>query len=179
MSLQVKRVWSADEGWHYEVEEEAAGGLPSQWTDGGSGDVTAATDQDLTNPLTLDSSALGDFDDVLVLLPGDPDRLNGDGNVVRMESVGAGQLLLNGYGFLALLGPSAGIGVGTSAVSGDQSFRVKAGKVGFFDRAGTGGVVQQNHIADPSGGSTTDAEARAAIDAILDALEAYGLLKTS
>lgn len=44
---------------------------------------------------------------------------------------------------------------------------------------GVAGVVQQNHIADPAGGATADAEARTAINAILAALEGYGLLKTS
>lgn len=40
-------------------------------------------------------------------------------------------------------------------------------------------VARQSHIADPSGGSTVDAEARSAINAILTALENYGWLKTS
>ena len=31
------------------------------------------------------------------------------------------------------------------------------------------------HIADPSGGATVDAEARTAVNAILDALEAFGI----
>lgn len=33
-----------------------------------------------------------------------------------------------------------------------------------------------NNIADPAGGATTDAEARAAIGSILDALEAFGIM---
>jgi hypothetical protein len=37
-------------------------------------------------------------------------------------------------------------------------------------------VAQQAHIANPSGGATTDAEARTAINSILTALENYGLL---
>jgi len=37
----------------------------------------------------------------------------------------------------------------------------------------------QSHIADPSGGGTVDTESRAAIDAILDILEAYGMAATS
>ena len=37
----------------------------------------------------------------------------------------------------------------------------------------------QSHIADPSGGTTVDAEARTAINGILDALEANGILATS
>ena len=49
--------------------------------------------------------------------------------------------------------------------------------IGFFP--GTTPAAQQAHIADPSGGLTQDAEARTAINAILDLLEAYGLAKTS
>jgi hypothetical protein len=44
--------------------------------------------------------------------------------------------------------------------------------VGFF---GAGPTVQQDAIASPSGGSTVDLEGRAAIQEILDLLEAYGL----
>lgn len=35
-----------------------------------------------------------------------------------------------------------------------------------------------DHIDDPSGGGTEDAEARTAIESILDALEKYNLLRT-
>lgn len=38
---------------------------------------------------------------------------------------------------------------------------------------------QQAFVADPATGSTVDAEARAAIDAILDILEAHGLMADS
>ena len=38
---------------------------------------------------------------------------------------------------------------------------------------------KQSHIDDPSGGTTVDAEARTAINLILDALQAYGILETS
>jgi hypothetical protein len=48
--------------------------------------------------------------------------------------------------------------------------------VGFF---GVTPAARVAHIADPAGGATTDAEARAAINAILSALETYGLLKTA
>lgn len=49
----------------------------------------------------------------------------------------------------------------------------------------TGGQIvpnsgtQASHIADPSGGATTDAEARTAINAILAALENVGILASS
>ena len=58
----------------------------------------------------------------------------------------------------------------------------------YLARRGTGcnlsffnatAVSRRAHIADPSGGATVDAESRTAIDAILLALEEYGLLATS
>ena len=36
-------------------------------------------------------------------------------------------------------------------------------------------IAQRSKVNDPSGGATTDAEARTAINAILDTLEAFGL----
>jgi hypothetical protein len=48
--------------------------------------------------------------------------------------------------------------------------------IGFL---GAAAVVRQAFIADPTGGGTTDAEARTAIIAIITALETYGLLATS
>jgi trimeric autotransporter adhesin len=48
--------------------------------------------------------------------------------------------------------------------------------IAFF---GATPVAKQAHIADPSGGSTVDSEARTAINAALLALETYGLLATS
>lgn len=45
----------------------------------------------------------------------------------------------------------------------------------------TGGepATAQAHVADPTGGATTDAEARTAIDAILVTLETFGFHATS
>lgn len=48
--------------------------------------------------------------------------------------------------------------------------------LGFF---GASGAARQAHIADPSGGGVQDAESRAAIASILNALEAYNLLAAS
>ena len=48
---------------------------------------------------------------------------------------------------------------------------------------GAGAVVatgtEQTLISDPTGGATTDAEARTAINAIIDALQAFGIVATS
>lgn len=47
---------------------------------------------------------------------------------------------------------------------------------------GAGAVVasgtQASLISDPTGGATTDAEARTAINAIIDALQAFGIVAT-
>lgn len=51
--------------------------------------------------------------------------------------------------------------------------RVNSG--GTITAAGT----QAAHIADPTGGATTDAEARTAIAAILNALEGVGIVAAS
>jgi hypothetical protein len=40
-------------------------------------------------------------------------------------------------------------------------------------------VAAQTHIADPTGGATTDTQARAAVASILDALEAAGIVAAS
>ena len=40
-------------------------------------------------------------------------------------------------------------------------------------------TLQQSHVSDPSGGTTVDAEARTAINSILDILEAFGFMATS
>lgn len=64
------------------------------------------------------------------------------------------------------VGTTTGVQIGTAA----------AQKLGFF---GATPVVQESHIADPSGGGTQDAEARTAINAILAALETLGFLATS
>lgn len=45
--------------------------------------------------------------------------------------------------------------------------------IGFF---ATTPVAQQAHVSDPAGGATVDAEARTAINSVLDILQAYGLM---
>jgi len=49
-------------------------------------------------------------------------------------------------------------------------------KLAFY---GTTPIVQEGHIADPSGGAVIDIEGRAAIDAILADLALYGLQAAS
>lgn len=55
-----------------------------------------------------------------------------------------------------------------------RNFRVW-GEVGFY---GATPAAQHAAIADPAAGATVDAEARAAIDAILDALQTTGIIAT-
>lgn len=50
-----------------------------------------------------------------------------------------------------------------------------ANKVGFF---GVTPASQQSHVDDPSGGTTVDVEARAAINSILSTLETFGFHAT-
>lgn len=52
-------------------------------------------------------------------------------------------------------------------------------KADTFSVGSAAPVTTQTHIADATGGATTDAEARAAIASILDVLEAFGLTATS
>ena len=57
-----------------------------------------------------------------------------------------------------------------------NAMTVKQEEIGFFD---VGAVVQQNTIANPSGGAVVDSEARAAVNSIITRLKTYGLIKTS
>jgi len=49
-------------------------------------------------------------------------------------------------------------------------------ELGFFSVTP---IAQKDHISDPSGGTTTDSQARTAIGSILVVLESFGLIKTS
>ena len=64
------------------------------------------------------------------------------------------------------LGTTTGTKIGTAA----------AQKIGFL---GATPVVQQSKISDATGGATVDAESRAAIAAVIDVLEAFGLAASS
>lgn len=65
---------------------------------------------------------------------------------------------------------------GSGTTPGTQATRftlTNDAKMAFF--AATP-VVQQSTVSDPSGGATQDAEARTAINAVIDLLQAYGLM---
>lgn len=87
-----------------------------------------------------------------------------------------GALATCGYAFLG--DPNTGL-FSTSAddvsvaAGGVDRLRLNGTGVGFF--AATP-VAQQAHVNDPSGGATVDAEARTAVNSILDILQAYGLM---
>lgn len=69
----------------------------------------------------------------------------------------------------------------TGIVLGGVDLTASAAELNKLD--GAGAVVasgtQAVLIADPTGGTTTDAEARTAINAIIDALQAFGIVATS
>ena len=56
---------------------------------------------------------------------------------------------------------------------------IKLGKTVKFSVGGVDPVVQQAKINDPSGGTTIDTQARAAINSLIDVFEAYGQTSTS
>ena len=63
---------------------------------------------------------------------------------------------------------------GTLSVDGNASIgNATSDKVGFY---GVTPVDQPATVADAAGGSTTDAEARAAINAVIDRLQELGLI---
>lgn len=63
---------------------------------------------------------------------------------------------------------------GNTTLEGDVTIgNATADKVGFY---GVTPVDQPVTVADPTGGSTTDAEARTAINAIIDRLQELGLI---
>ena len=61
-------------------------------------------------------------------------------------------------------------------VDGEEKLAVDGTGVSFF---GSAPVAQAAHIGNPTGGETTDAEARAAINSILVVLENLGFTATS
>jgi len=63
------------------------------------------------------------------------------------------------------VGKSTGLKLGTETTQ----------KLGFWNKTP---VIQPTVIADPTGGATTDAEARTAIDDIIDLLQSVGFMGT-
>lgn len=101
-----------------------------------------------------------------------------------LSSVDAAGRILVPAGALATCGlgiqsdPNTGLySSGADALSlvagGVDRLQVNSTGIGFF---ATAPVAQQAHVGDPSGGATQDAEARTAINSILDILQVYGLM---
>ncbi len=69
----------------------------------------------------------------------------------------------------------------TGIVLGGVDLTASAAELNKLDGAGAkvASGTQAALIADPTGGTTTDAEARTAINAIIDALQAFGIVATS
>lgn len=87
-----------------------------------------------------------------------------------------GALATCGYAFIG--DPNTGLfSTGADDFSlvagGADRLRLDGTGIGFF---ATTPVGQQAHVSDPAGGATVDAEARTAVNSILDILQAYGLM---
>lgn len=72
---------------------------------------------------------------------------------------------------LAIADLKLGAGAGTSITATAAELNKLAG-AGAVVASGT----QAAEISDPTGGTTTDAEARAAVNSIIDALQAFGIV---
>lgn len=81
--------------------------------------------------------------------------------------------ILEGRSALAALD---GVTLNTGTATGIKIGGATTQKLGFYNATP---VDQPATIADPAGGTTTDAEARAAIAAIIDALQELGLLASA
>jgi hypothetical protein len=72
------------------------------------------------------------------------------------------------------------VGLASDASGEREGWRVRAtGSAPAIGFLGATPAARKTHVADPSGGSTVDAEARTAINAILATLETFGLHATS
>jgi len=71
--------------------------------------------------------------------------------------------------------PTSGLVIGGTTVTSTAAELNKLDGAGAAVASGT----QASKINDPSGGATQDAEARTAINAIIDALEAFGISASS
>jgi len=83
----------------------------------------------------------------------------GTGSLSAIIDCGAKTFTLTGIG--VILGDAVNVAVNT--ITGTKIGTATGQKIGFWNAAP---VIQQAHIADPTGGATVDAEARTAIDSI-------------
>ena len=83
----------------------------------------------------------------------------GTGSLSAIIDCGAATFTLAGIG--VVLGDAVNVAVNT--ITGTKIGTATGQKIGFWNAAP---VIQQAHIADPTGGATVDAEARTAIDSI-------------
>ena len=83
----------------------------------------------------------------------------GTGSLSAIIDCGAKTFTLTGIG--VVLGDAVNVAVNTT--TGTKIGTATGQKIGFWNAAP---VIQQAHIADPTGGATVDAEARTAIDSI-------------
>jgi hypothetical protein len=91
-------------------------------------------------------------------------------NMIAFRNYNTNKIIIKGDGSLVFLDDCNMKFLGTNGIIfGTQPTE----KMGFW---GATPVVRQSHIANPTGGGTTDAEARTAINSILSALETIGFL---
>ena len=103
-----------------------------------------------------------------------PVRLRTASGTVKMTAAGA--ITVNAIVYAAADGKIDDTATGQPV---GQALEAASADGDIIEVAPTCPMNTQNHIADPSGGTTVDAEARSAINSILDALEANGIVAGS
>lgn len=99
-------------------------------------------------------------------------RALGSNGIIFKNEGGATLMTWANSGVLTI-GDGNHIAVGTG--TGTKFGTATTQKIGFFNKTP---IVQPSGVADPSGGATVDAEARAAVAAVIANLEALGLQAT-